>query len=435
MEMVRGTDENACDPAPIPPGPGRPPQTPGGPLDPTGVPPAADGATDPAATEFEPLPDDWEERAAELTEAFIAPGLLHASDRANLAHFAHLCLRFAHLERLLQGDILCEIPAHLSVLRGDQHPTLLEEAEALAEAERSNLELPDGPIENVAELLDDRGVKVVELSGAPGRLAGAFMFGEETGPAILSLAQPGSPTGRFILAHGYCHLLADVDPYESRFCPHCRPSGEDPLAAGGRLLARMDLDGVDDETSLPETRADLFARSFLLPRDHFTRSLLEFGQGGRDGFNPQRLADVALYYGVTPQVLIGRLMDIEIVPAREALRLARELIAPRVEASGAGPSDARGHDGAPRALEGLPERFVNLALALFIKRQISFGQLGTVLGLEQTRLLQFLAWVDLPADLIQSLPKAAHMPEPGDEPPAKGTDSEGATGAEQGSAP
>jgi hypothetical protein len=237
--------------------------------------------------------------------------------------------------------------------------------------------------------------------------------------------------------------LADVDPYESRFCPHCRASGEDPLAAGGRLLARIDLSEGDDETSLPETRADLFARSFLVPRDHFTRSLLEFGQGGRKGFDPQRLADVALYYGVTPAVLLARLVDIEVLPIGQAQALGRELVTsstdPPRTAPLARPDDeqvsARAQDRGPSTLAGLPERFVNLALALFLKRQISFAQLGYVLGLEQAVLLQFLAWVDLPADLMQSLPKAAHMPDPGGDPPADAADSEGRPGTEQGSAP
>ncbi|MCK4305625.1 MAG: ImmA/IrrE family metallo-endopeptidase [Candidatus Eisenbacteria sp.] len=405
-----------------------------------------------AEEEFRPLPTDWDDRAIALAEEFISPRILSQNEQASLERFSHICLRFAHVERCIQGEILCEIPAHLSVLRRDQNISLLEEVESLANAERENMDLPKGPIENLVGLFDDRGIKVIESVQGKSNLAGAFMFQEDTGPALLTPAPVDSPVGRFIVAHEYCHLLADVDPYESRFCPHGAQPGQDALAGGGRLLELAEFEDALDETALPETRADLFARCFLLPREHFVQTLRDFDQGGAAGFHLDRLADVAFYYGVSVPVVLNRLVDIEILRIGDARAMA--------EAYASRPHETREQKGLDRKAERspdrkaerspdrkaerspdrkaerspdrkadlglsakpgvcpqdaspdpssfsgaaceLPKRFVDLSLALFLKKEVSQEQLSVLLDAAPSTVDLFLSWIEYPAKSRQA---------------------------------
>ncbi len=329
--------------------------------------------------DVEPLPSDWDDRARALADSFISPRILHPEETADLERFSHAGLRYAYLERRVQGDVLCELPAHVSVIQGGQHASLLDEAEALAEEERRCFGIPDGPIEDLAELLDDRGIKVFEWPRvSPRSPAGAFIMDEETGPALLSLAPSGSAVGRFIIAHEYCHLVADIDPYENRFCPLV--DGE--LGPGGRLLHEVEPQDAFDETNLPESRSDLFARCLLVPRDHFARTLRDFGQGGADGFDPSRLADVAFYYGVRPEVILCRLVDIEILTPTAATALALRL--PPPENGGRAPASPT---------SALPPRFLNLSLAMLLKGRISREQMGALLGTGEEGVRRILAWL------------------------------------------
>jgi Zn-dependent peptidase ImmA (M78 family) len=341
--------------------------------------------------EYPPLPADWGERAATLAETFASPRTTDAEEHSRIESFVHVCLRYAHMERRIQGEILCEIPAHMGLLRGDRLGTLFEEAESLARAERRNLGLGDGPIEDLAEALDERGIKVIESVGSARRRSGAFLFEEDTGPALLAMAPVASPVGRFVLAHAYCHLAADIDPYVNRHCP---PAGAaaGPLARGGRLLDDLDPAAPFDETAVPETRADLFARALLMPREHLRTTLSQFCEDGHGGFRLERLRDVAFYYGVTTPMLLGRLVDLDLLDIQRARLMAAGL--PAADLDAVAPQEREPAPAAgPDPLQTLPRRFVNLALALFLKREISREQLETLLAVEGATVDRLLRWI------------------------------------------
>jgi Zn-dependent peptidase ImmA (M78 family) len=297
------------------------------------------------------------------------------------------------------------------MLADDRERNLCEESESLATAERHRLELPDGPIEDLAQLLDDRGIKVIEWDRPAGMHAGAFLFDSDTGPALLSLAPAGSAASRFILAHEYCHLLADVDPYENRFCLHGSGDGCAEARFGGRLPGER-MPGDEHECfGRPESRADHFARAFLLPKDHFSRTLGDFGEGGRRGFHLQRLNELAFYYGVDTPVVLNRLADLGFLPASEAAAMAtcRELArAPLATPPVATPPIAERpitsrpdavHPAAPKsaqALETLPVRFVHLCLTLFVSRIAARDHLSRLLDVDARAVNRLIGWLDLP---------------------------------------
>lgn len=376
--------------------------------DPSELPLTEDQAAERFALEFEPLMGQCDDRAAELLDSFVSTRNPLPAEQRRLQRFAHLCLRFANLETRIEGTIRCEIPAHLSVLANGPARTLIAEAEELADAERRRLEIPPGPIENLSELLDERGIKVVEWGAVDGKHAGAFLFDPDTGPALLSLTPAGSAAGRFVLAHEYCHLLADVDPYENRFCLHGSACSGPDARWGGRFPGENLPGDSPIALGLPEARADLFARAFLLPREHFIRTLGMFGEGAERGFHIGRLGELAFYYDVETAVVLNRLVDLDLLPASEATAMAAALVTKPQRAADA---DSRVASATRRAddadgktvVETLPVRFVNLSLALFVGRIASRDHLARLLDVDRRAVGRLLSWLDLPADFKERL--------------------------------
>jgi Zn-dependent peptidase ImmA (M78 family) len=370
------------------------------------APPPEDAAyAEKYARELPPLLEHWSARAAEIEESFLSPEKRTPLQRKALRRFANLCLRFADLEQRIEGAIVCEIPAHFGVIRGDDEPLCPEQGERLAQAERKRLGLPEGPIENLSEMLDERGIKILEWDSGTDEDSGAFLFEQDTGPALLALAPVGSHAGRFLLAHAYGHLLADVDPYENRFCRHGSPLQNGGMRSGGRAADSPVPDYATESRERIEARADRFARALLLPADHFRESLGMFGQGGPYGFDLQRLGELGFYYGVETGVVLQRLSDLHLAPDERVALLASELAHGRRSADrqrplseGAEASAATDATGAeePGIVGQLPARFVNLCLALFVKRIASRAQLGRLLNLDPVTVDRMIGWLDLP---------------------------------------
>jgi Zn-dependent peptidase ImmA (M78 family) len=352
---------------------------------------AAAGEATPEAVRFEPLPRDWDEQAAALADTFLSISDPHASEREALQRFAHFCLRFAHMEKRIQGEIIFNLSAHSAVVRGEHAPGLLEEAENLAGQERRNLDVPDGAIEDLADLLDDRGIKAVQWPSPPGvRRCGAFLFDASTGPALLSMAPSASVACRFILAHEYGHLLADVDPYENRFCP--QPSlAESGTHGGGRLFEAGQLPhAAVGGLEVAEVRADLFARAFLMPATHFLSSLKLFGIRPQPELDLTRLADLAFYYGVETAVALARLADLRVLPAAEVRAIgAQHASLPEVP-----PLPAAEHEPGAGCASRPPARFANLGMAMFLRRLVSLEQMAALLGIDQAAAMEFLSWTE-----------------------------------------
>ncbi len=342
-----------------------------------------------ARTKFEPLPWDWEERSAELADTFLSLDDLQVEQRDVIRHFVHLCLRFAHMERRIQGEVIYDLSTHASVVRREHADDLVHDAEALASAERENFEMPAGPIEDLADLLDDRGIKAIQWPVPQGLTrAGAFLFDAATGPALLSLAPPDSPAGRFILAHEYGHLLADVDPYENRFCLPSDDSAS--LVGGGRLFEQGELPPARvGGFAVSEMRADLFARAFLMPAEHFLHSARLFDVHPK-ALKLSRLADLAYYYGVESAAALHRLADLGLLPVTEARAI-------RAESDALDAKEASQRGSEEMCLDCAihhPVRFVNLGMAMYLKRLVSLDQMATLLGIDRAAAKRFLAFAE-----------------------------------------
>jgi Zn-dependent peptidase ImmA (M78 family) len=311
-----------------------------------------------------PFRDEHLEATIRLVDTFHADPPLSPIERGEVLEFVRMTHQYAFLEKLIQGEVRFELPAHLGQIR-QTYASIEKQAEEVAAAERSLLGLGLEPAEDLPEALDDRGIKVLRRDRgpeSPETLTGAFHYPGAHGPAILVGAVEKSRDAVFILAHEYGHLVMDVDPYASRFCRW-------------RL---HDLENANP--SKEERRADRFARALLLPEKIIRECC---GSVGAEEHSPEAIGRGAEVFDVSPALLWRRLED---------LKLTRPVEAPPV-------GGRRRHKVDELRPTDLPERFVNLALAAYAGRVFEMNDLSRFLRVAPERLENFLTWCQVPREL------------------------------------
>jgi hypothetical protein len=304
---------------------------------------------------------------------FLGAPAEHSRQDKLVREFVVLAHRYAFLERLVQGDILYQIPVHAEVFHGYDPTCPEEQGEILAARERELLDWSGSDAGGLAEALDAIGIKLLFLAEEPTSseglsssamgdgLCGAFYFDGEVGPAFLVGSPPGRPESTFVLAHTFAHLAADVDPYAARFC-------------------RWNLDTLENMSKTPEeTRADQFARALLVPEDRLRLALSQLGEEVPMGQVDPRWEQLSTLFEVPAALLSRRLQDLALPslgcspvpqPPEPALAVEGDLI-------------------------GLPERFVNLALAAYCERVLETSDLARFLRTTEPEVLGVLAWAGI----------------------------------------
>lgn len=314
----------------------------------------------------------------EFRRAFTARALLFVDgpapgspEHALLDEFLGVVHAYAFLERLVQGQILCELPVHIDrVLAGLVDPQ--DEGERLASQEAGLLDWTPESADILVDALDEIGVKVLcrddPDDGSPrtGPRLGAFTFEGDAGPAILVGASPHTPEAAFIAAHQLGHLTADIDPYRPRLCRW-------DARSFANLSGRME-----------EVRADRFARALLMPRDAFIEAVRVLGECPAEGADP-RAEQLAALFGVPPAIAIRRLADLGQPPVGSA--------GPIEESARQSVADPVGQTEDQSAAEPLvsltlPERFVNLALAAYAAHVLDVEGLARFLRITPAEALQ-----------------------------------------------
>lgn len=309
---------------------------------------------------------------------------------AMLREFIFLGHCFAFLERLIQGEVICDLPVHAQPVLDAAAPDPGRQGELAAETGGSLLGYMPGADDRLEDLLDATGVKVFTLDPdeEAGELVGAFAFDAAVGPALLAGAPARTPAAAFVLAHAYAHLVIDVDPYRPRVC---RWDARTLLNRSGRI---------------EELRADRFARALLMPARPFQKACLDLNAGSADTSTASRRIDqLAVLFDVDPTLVAHRLHDLAgepeaPVPAEpsESMTDAQTPAEASPAASpwaASSPAAAAATAGAPASRLALPERYVNLALAAYAGRVLDLERLGWFLRGSEEEAARVVAWAQV----------------------------------------
>lgn len=262
-----------------------------------------------------------------------------------VGEFQHLCEDYARLEELCQAPLRRRFPPEYDIQGVD--PELA--AEDVAAAERRRLDLGEGPLVKLREILEgDIGIRVFQLE-LPSEVAGMFVFAEPLGACIAVNLRHSVEKRRESLAHELGHFLTD------------------------RHRAEITVEGRFDRVPARERFAQSFARAFLMPAAGLRRRFLGIERDRHRGLTYSELYRLALFYAVSLEAMTRRLEELRLIPSGSWERLQRE----RLSASEAQQPRRVGPVGTDDDI--LPSRYIALAIEAWESAELSEGQLARLL--------------------------------------------------------
>ena len=286
----------------------------------------------------------------ELTVQFRGPTLKTAEDDKAIAPvvaaFQDLCRNYLELEQLTGSPVVRKYPSEYTI----SEQGIDQAAEIVALDERNRLNLGDGPVPLLRDLLDqDVGLRVFYLP-MPAKFSGIYFFTEQLGGCIAVNSLHPEERRRWSLAHDYDHFLS------ARHEPHVS------YANGYQRLPAS------------ERHADAFARYFLMPTAGLLRRFSDLQRKGK-----VTLADLCLlahYYGVSVEALVRRLEAMRLLPVGMWEKLQGRFVVRDVRKE-------LGLTSIPTNDQRLPARYRLLAVEAFEQGAISEGQLARFLNVDR----------------------------------------------------
>jgi Zn-dependent peptidase ImmA (M78 family)/DNA-binding XRE family transcriptional regulator len=201
---------------------------------------------------------------------------------------AHVRARL-NLARLVSQKLLTDVAIDL-VARFPEPDQTFPSPDAAAIELRRAWSIPDGPIENVTELLELAGGIVVRAELPTDQVVAAYMhpLDDPNRWFFVNASVHAGDRIRFSLAHELGHAVL----HESALTP---------------------------DTRLAETESNLFAGAFLLPAAEFRRAL------PRGRLQLEHLVELKRVWRVSIQTLLMRARQIEAITAADLTRLYKEL--------------------------------------------------------------------------------------------------------------
>ena len=282
--------------------------------------------------------------------------LIEAVGEPEADRAAALLQRFAEnyveLETMLKSPMPKRYPAEYTY--GDMAVEIA--ADEIARQERARLNLGDGPIANLRDLLEaEVGLRVFHLD-LPSQIAGMFGYTDELGGCIAINRKHPHDRRRMTLAHEYAHFLIHRTSPDVSFV---RPYERKPES---------------------ERFADAFASRFLMPESSVRRQLRAHVQQKGGEFTRGDLLHFARYFGVSFEAYGYRLEELGYLATGSTEIGKRDGFKVRKGQEIAGVE--REEDVYDQAL---PERYCLLAVQAFLLEEITEGQLMAFLG-DVTRL-------------------------------------------------
>jgi Zn-dependent peptidase ImmA (M78 family) len=276
-------------------------------------------------------------------------------DRPSIINLEQLAADYQLVEDLVDADPL-PLPPDYSTFGFRS----IEDAEVLAEMERSRLGLGDAPVKDLADLLDGKaGVRCFMVPVTNQRWSGLVVRDQSGRPCIAVNSEEEFYRRNFSLAHEYGHVLVHLGRDD-------RPQGH--IDVKSAAAARNAAD---------ERFADAFAAAFLMPKravlDRLERSLR--ASGGQ--FTDHDLVHLAMQFGVS-----GSALSLRLVSLRRLTRAIHDRYWKQLESSFNALAEMLGYaveDPAGEAPVILPKRFRYLALKAYEREIISVSKLAELL--------------------------------------------------------
>jgi Zn-dependent peptidase ImmA (M78 family)/DNA-binding XRE family transcriptional regulator len=257
----------------------------------------------------------------------------------------HLCEEYVHLEALCKAPLRRRFPPEYEVLGSD--PELA--AEDIASSERRRLDLGEGPVATLREILEgDVGIRVFQLS-LPSNVAGLFVCAEPIGACIAVNLHHPAERRRASLAREFGHFLT------------------------ARHRPEITLEARFERRPAGERFAEAFARSFLMPASGLRRRFLELERERTRGVTYGDLCRLAQFYAVSVEVMTRRLEELRLIPAGTRDRLRMERFRGREAQQPLEP------DAVHRDDEIFSPRYIALAVEAWQQGELSEGQLARAL--------------------------------------------------------
>lgn len=205
----------------------------------------------------------------------------------HIEEFQRLSEDYAYLEELCGAPLRRRYPSLYEIEGVD--PELA--AEDVAVAERRRLDLGEGPLIHLREILEnDVGLRIFHLD-LPSSVAGIFAFTEELGACIALSSRQSAERRRQALAREYGHFLS------GRFKPHVLYVGQ------------------QERRPAHERFMETFARSFLMPPVGVRNRYLEIQRGRKAAPTFGDLVRLAQRYKASVEAMTRRLEELRLVPA------------------------------------------------------------------------------------------------------------------------
>ena len=251
-----------------------------------------------------------------------------------------------HVDRYLQVEELLGIASNIREEPGGvpYRITAVEDADGAAVSVRKAWNLGGGPVPDMTELLEERGIKVFKLS-LPRTVDGLTCYvhrtdGEDV-PVVVCSTDKSIERQRFTIAHELGHMVMDI------------PSG------------------------VPEEKAcHRFAGAFLAPQEELMREVgrrrLNFGFG--------EVIEIKQKFGISAAALVVRMRDLGIITEATMVGIFR----------GIG-SSWRKHEPCPLERTENPGRFRRLCLRALAEEAISESKAAELLSLRVSEIERVMA--------------------------------------------
>jgi Zn-dependent peptidase ImmA (M78 family)/DNA-binding XRE family transcriptional regulator len=260
--------------------------------------------------------------------------------------FQHRCEDYLRLEEICRVPLRMRYPPEYDIEGVDPD----QAAEDLADAERSRLDLGEGPLINLRELLEtDVGLRVFQLD-LPSKVAGMFAFATTLGGCIAINLRHPLERRRMSLAHEYGHFLT------------------------ARFRSEITFAGRYERKPAAERFAEAFARAFLMPAAGVRRRFLEHERERPRGITHGDLCRLAHFYVASLEAMTRRLEELRLVPVGTWDRLRQENFRVDEAKRLLGLESSAHADDDP-----FSPRYIALAVEAWQQGEVSEGQLAQIL--------------------------------------------------------